>query len=130
MRRATICGVAAAVTAAGVAGAGAGAVAQAGGHAAATTLRVKADPDGAPRFTKKRLRAAPGRVTIRMKNPRGSGRPHAVSIRGNGVDKDGATVRPGGRSTVSARLRAGRYTFYCPVPGHEAGGMKGRLRVR
>ena len=126
MRRATICTVAA-VAAAGAAGAGAGAVAQAGGDAAATTLRVKADAGGALRYTKTRLSAEPGRVTIRMKNPRGSGKPHAIAIRGNGVNKSGSTARPGRRSTVSARLRAGRYTFFCPVPGH--GAMKGTLTV-
>jgi plastocyanin len=126
VRRATICAVAA-VAAAGAAGAGAGAVATAGGHAGATTLRLKADAGGALRFTKTRLSAEPGRITIRMKNPGGSGKPHAIAIRGNGVSKRGATAQPGGRSTVSARLSAGRYTFYCPVPGHEA--MKGRLTV-
>jgi len=118
-------GAVAAVAAAGAAGIGS---AQAGGGAA-TALRVKADPGGGLSFTKERLRAEPGRVTITMKNPGASGKPHAVAIKGNGVDKDGAVAQPGGRSKVSARLSAGRYTFYCPVDGHEAGGMKGRLIV-
>ena len=34
-----------------------------------------------------------------------------------------------GVSTTTARLKKGTYTFYCPVPGHEAGGMKGKLIV-
>jgi len=45
------------------------------------------------------------------------------------VDKSGQTVQPGGASTVTADLKPGTYTFYCPVPGHEAAGMKGTLTV-
>jgi len=55
--------------------------------------------------------------------------PHAIAIEGNGVDKDGETVQPGGSSTVTVRLKPGRYTFYCPVDGHEDAGMKGTLTV-
>ena len=44
-------------------------------------------------------------------------------------DKDGDVAQPGGRSKVTARLAKGTYTFYCPVDGHEAGGMKGTLVV-
>ena len=62
-----------------------------------------------------------------MDNP--SGVPHAVAIEGNGVDTDGKTVSNGGTSTVSADLKPGTYTFYCPVPGHKAAGMKGTLTV-
>jgi plastocyanin len=117
-----------AMGAAAAVGAGGFAAAHATGSAAATK-RVKADPGGGLSFTKERLRAAPGRVTIVMKNPRRSGKPHAVSIEGNGVDKDGNVVQPGGKSRVTARLGAGRYTFSCPVDGHEAAGMKGTLIV-
>jgi uncharacterized cupredoxin-like copper-binding protein len=31
---------------------------------------------------------------------------------------------------VRATVKSGTYTFYCSVPGHEAGGMKGTLTVR
>ena len=36
----------------------------------------------------------------------------------------------GGTSKVSVNLKPGTYTFYCSVPGHEAGGMKGTLTVK
>jgi uncharacterized cupredoxin-like copper-binding protein len=62
-----------------------------------------------------------------MDNP--SGIPHAIAVEGNGVDKDGNTVQKGGTSTVTADLKAGTYTFYCPVDGHRAAGMKGTLTV-
>jgi uncharacterized cupredoxin-like copper-binding protein len=35
----------------------------------------------------------------------------------------------GGTKSVSVNLKAGKYTFYCSVPGHRAGGMVGTLTV-
>jgi uncharacterized cupredoxin-like copper-binding protein len=93
-----------------------------------TNLDVDADPSGALEFTKTKLSAKAGQVTIKMDNP--SPVQHAVSIEGNGVDVDGKTVGKGGVSTVSAKLKAGKYTFYCPVDGHEQAGMKGTLTVK
>ena len=93
------------------------------------TLKLSADPGGALKFDKSNLSAKAGKVTIVMDNPSSSGIPHAVAVEGNGVDKDGETVQPGGKSTVSVTLKPGKYTFYCPVPGHEAAGMKGTLTV-
>ena len=55
--------------------------------------------------------------------------PTRIAVEGNGVDKDGATVQPGGTSTVTVKLKPGTYTFYCPVDGHKAAGMKGTLTV-
>jgi uncharacterized cupredoxin-like copper-binding protein len=65
-----------------------------------------------------------------MMNPNGSGIPHGIAVQGNGVDKDGKPAAPGRTSTVSAALKKGTYTFYCPVDGHRAAGMKGTLTVR
>jgi len=65
-----------------------------------------------------------------MANPSGSGIGHAVAISGNGVSASGKVVGPGGTSTLTAKLKPGTYTFFCPVPGHEAAGMKGTLTVR
>lgn len=93
-----------------------------------STLNISADPNGALAFDKTKLTAKAGTVTISMKNP--SSLPHAVAVEGNGVDEDGKTVGTGGTSTVKVDLKPGTYTFYCPVPGHEEGGMKGTLTVR
>jgi uncharacterized cupredoxin-like copper-binding protein len=30
---------------------------------------------------------------------------------------------------VTVKLKKGTYTFYCPVDGHKAAGMKGKLVV-
>jgi uncharacterized cupredoxin-like copper-binding protein len=39
-------------------------------------------------------------------------------------------VGSGGTSSFTATLKPGSYEFYCAVPGHEAGGMKGTLTVK
>jgi plastocyanin len=92
-------------------------------------LKISADPSGALKFDKTDLSAKAGQVSIVMDNP--SSVPHAVAIEGNGVDKDGETVTQGEKSTVGpVDLKAGSYTFYCPVDGHEASGMKGTLTVK
>lgn len=98
-----------------------------GGAEAATTLRLSADSDGDLRFNKESLSTEPGRVTIRMKNPSGSGIEHGIAVTGKG---DGETASPGETATIRVRLREGRYTFYCPVGSHRSAGMRGSLRVR
>jgi uncharacterized cupredoxin-like copper-binding protein len=127
VRRVTIC------TAAAVAAVAAGGVAtQAGAKpdAAATTLKLKAAASGALKFNKSTLRAERGRVTIKLRNPSSAGKPHAVEVEGKGVEKASRTIQPGGRTSLTVNLsKRGRYEFYCPVAGHEAGGMKGTLIV-
>jgi uncharacterized cupredoxin-like copper-binding protein len=91
-------------------------------------LSLAADPGGKLRFDKKALQAAAGKVTIVMKNP--APLSHNVSIEGPGINEMGETVGQGGTSTASANLKAGRYTFYCSVPGHREGGMVGTLTVK
>ncbi len=119
------------VVAAGGVAIGASAGAAAGSptaESAATVLRLKAATRG-NRFDRTSLSARAGAVTIRLQNPSGADAEHAVAISGGGVNRKGRVVDPGGTSTVRARLRAGRYSFYCPVPGHRST-MKGSLRVR
>jgi uncharacterized cupredoxin-like copper-binding protein len=91
-------------------------------------LKADADPGGQLKFTVDQLEGKAGTVTITMDNP--SDLPHAVAIEGNGVDEHGETVEKGGVSKVTAELKPGEYEFYCPVPGHEEGGMKGTLTVK
>ncbi|HEX4759473.1 MAG TPA: c-type cytochrome [Thermoleophilaceae bacterium] len=91
-------------------------------------LQINADPTGALAFTAKFATAKPGAVTLVMANQ--ASIQHDISIQGNGVNKQGPRVGKGGTSKVSASLKPGKYTFYCSVPGHEAGGMKGTLTVK
>jgi uncharacterized cupredoxin-like copper-binding protein len=95
-------------------------------HAAKTTLTVKADPGGDLKFTKGKLSARAGKVKIVMKNPASSGTEHGIAI----GKKHGKIVAPGERTSVTKRLKPGKYSYYCPVPGHRAAGMKGTLTVR
>jgi plastocyanin len=72
--------------------------------------------------------ATAGHVVIKSMNPQGTG--HDIALKGDGVDEKGEVVTDGGISTIDiADLKAGTYTFYCSVPGHEAAGMKGTLTV-
>ncbi|WP_445150406.1 plastocyanin/azurin family copper-binding protein [Baekduia sp. Peel2402] len=96
----------------------------------ASDLRLAASEDGGLSFDKKTLSAKAGTVTITMDNPSGDQMPHAIAIDGNGVDKDGEVVQPGGKSTVSVDLKPGKYTFYCPVGQHRQNGMEGTLTVQ
>jgi uncharacterized cupredoxin-like copper-binding protein len=64
-----------------------------------------------------------------MPNPSGNAQSHGIAVEGNGVDKDGSIVQPGGQSQVVVTLKPGKYTFYCPVPGHRQAGMVGTLTV-
>jgi plastocyanin len=91
-------------------------------------LKISADAGGALKFNTKTLSAKAGKVTITMANP--SQLPHGVAVEGNGVDKDGKVVQNGGNSTVTVTLKPGKYTFYCPVPGHRQAGMQGTLTVK
>jgi plastocyanin len=93
-----------------------------------SALRLSADPGGELRFDRSSLEARAGQVRLVMDNP--SPVAHNISIEGRGVAQEGKTVGEGGRSTVRAKLRPGKYDFYCSVPGHRQGGMQGTLTVR
>ena len=98
---------------------------------AAKTKRVHLRASSsALRFNVRTIRVHRGRVKLIMRNPSTGSLSHGIAVEGHGVDKDGRIVGPGHSSTVTVRLRRGTYTFYCPVPGHRAAGMKGRLIVR
>ena len=80
------------------------------------------------KFNTKTLTAKTGGVTITLTNKDSS--PHNVAIKqGTKVIKKGAVVAKGKKSVATATLKKGSYTFYCSVPGHEAAGMKGALKV-
>ena len=91
-------------------------------------MRLDAAPDGSLRFEAGAVAAQPGRLRIEMANP--ADIPHAIGIRGNGVDETGETVGKGATSSVSIDVRPGKYTLFCPVGGHEQAGMVAELAVR
>jgi len=76
-------------------------------------------------FTK--ATAKPGKVTFDMPNK--SPLPHNIALKGiSGAA--GKVVPQGQTSTFTATVKAGTYTYFCEVPGHEAAGMKGTLTIK
>jgi uncharacterized cupredoxin-like copper-binding protein len=98
--------------------------------AGASKVALSAAADGSLAFNTNKLAAKAGTVTVVMTNPSGSGTAHGIALSGSGVSQTGDVVDPGSASTLSAKLKPGSYTFFCPVPGHEAAGMKGTLTVQ
>jgi len=87
-------------------------------------LTIPADPGGQLVFVFATAEAPAGPLEINMPNE--SGVPHNIVIDGKGespiVDK--------GDSKFSADFAAGKYTYYCAVPGHRQAGMEGVLTVK
>jgi len=96
-----------------------------GGGAGALALAAPAD--GSLKFDKTTLTAKSGKVTINFDNP--SSTPHGVAVEGNGVEKSSQTVTSS-KTSLTVDLKPGKYTFYCPVPGHRQAGMQGTLTVQ
>jgi mono/diheme cytochrome c family protein len=90
-------------------------------------VEIPADPTGQLRFEFEEATAKAGEVTLVSKND--SSVPHNIAIKDGGIKEEGPVVSGGKTSRVGARLKRGRYTFYCSVPGHEQGGMKGTLSI-
>lgn len=99
-----------------------------GDDAPARSIRLDAAPDGSLRFQRAAATTAPGRVSLEMANP--AAIPHAIGVRGKGVDEVGDTVGQGETSRVEADLAPGSYEVFCPVGAHEQAGMVARLTIR
>jgi plastocyanin len=89
-----------------------------------TTLTIPACDVGTA-FASAEATAPAGTLEIVMPNPQTT--PHDIGIKGG---QKGPVVGEGGESKFSADLKPGEYEYYCSVPGHEAGGMKGTLTVK
>lgn len=87
-------------------------------------LSIPADAGGQLAFASSNATAPAGPLTIEMPNE--SGVPHNIAIRGKGV----GNVVENGVSKFSATFEPGTYTYVCTVPGHEQGGMVGKLTVK
>ena len=87
-------------------------------------LSIAADPGGRLAFASTVATAPPGKLTIEMPNKTGT--VHDIVIDGKGK---GAQVTSG-VSRFTATFAAGKYTYYCSVPGHRQAGMQGTLTVK
>lgn len=95
----------------------------------AEVLEIAADPSGALAYDTTELSANAGKIKIDFTND--SPVPHDVVIRDSGGKELAATeVVTSANSSTEFDAKPGKYTFFCSVPGHEAGGMKGTLTVK
>jgi plastocyanin len=91
------------------------------------TLQLAADPTQIA-FDTTTLTSKPGKVTIDFDNP--SALEHDVAIEQNGKQIAISETIAKGKTSVSADLAPGTYTFLCTIPGHAEAGMEGTLTVR
>jgi plastocyanin len=95
--------------------------------AAATTLKLGANPAGQLAYSTKSLTTKAGKVTIDFSNA--SPVEHDVAIAQGSTVAGQTPVFTGGSKTLTVTLKRGTYTFFCTVPGHRAAGMEGTLTV-
>jgi len=98
-----------------------------GGGGGGGTLKLSAPADGSLKFDQGDVTAKAGKVTVEFANP--SSVPHGVEIEGNGVEKETETVTSSDAPPITVDLKPGTYEYYCPVDGHRAAGMEGKLTV-
>jgi plastocyanin len=91
------------------------------------TLKLAADPTQIA-FDTTTLTSKPGKVTIDFDNP--SALEHDVAIEQDGKQIAISETIAKGKTSVTADLEPGTYTFLCTVPGHAEAGMEGTLTVK
>jgi plastocyanin len=100
---------------------------EAGAKGPGGTLKLAADPS-AIAFDTTTLSSKPGKVTIDFTNP--SPLEHNVAIEEDGKQLAISDTIAEGKTSVTADLAPGTYTFLCTIPGHAEAGMEGTLTVR
>ena len=91
------------------------------------TLQLAASPTEIAYDTTE-LSSEPGEVTIDFTNP--AALEHDVAIEKDGKEIAGSDLIAEGKTSVTADLGPGTYTFLCTVPGHAEAGMEGTLTVK
>jgi plastocyanin len=93
-------------------------------------LQINANPTGALAFASTKATAPGGSIEILSVNK--SAVQHDIAVENSSGKQigTGALVSNGGTSKFTAKLKPGKYTFLCTVPGHAAAGMKGTLTVQ
>jgi plastocyanin len=107
----------------------------AGGEAASgggggTVVRIDAAEGTELAYVQKDVTAKEGPVTIEFNNPQTLS--HDVEVEDPSGEDVGKTdlIADDTTSASLGNLKAGKYTFYCTVPGHQEAGMEGTLTVK
>ena len=77
------------------------------------------------KFTPKTITAPPGILEFTLTS---TDIQHSFRIKG--VDGFMIEVGAGKSASKKVKLPAGKYAFYCDIPGHESAGMEGTLTVK
>jgi uncharacterized cupredoxin-like copper-binding protein len=96
---------------------------------ASDTLTIAAQPSGQLMFNEMAMTAKAGKVTIVFTNKAPEGHNFNVQEGTSGKMLGSTPTFMGGTRTLVVDLKAGKYTFFCGVPGHRAAGMVGTLTV-
>jgi plastocyanin len=91
------------------------------------TLQLAASPTDLA-FDTTSLTSKPGKVTIDFDNP--AALEHNVAIEQDGKEIATSATIAESKTSVSADLAPGTYTFLCTIPGHAEAGMEGTLVVK
>lgn len=91
------------------------------------TLQLAASPTQIA-FDATQLTSKPGKVTIDFDNP--AAIEHDVAIEQGSKEIAKSALVTEGKTSVTADLAPGTYTFLCTVPGHAEAGMEGTLTVK
>jgi uncharacterized cupredoxin-like copper-binding protein len=99
------------------------------GGGGGSTISEAADPSGQLKFTKSKLTAKAGKVTISFTNSASLGHNMTIQQGTSGAVLGATPTFSGGSKTLTVNLKPGTYTFFCSVPGHRQAGMEGTLTV-
>jgi uncharacterized cupredoxin-like copper-binding protein len=104
-----------------------GALASTARTAASHSVAISANATGLLKFSTTKLSTSSGSVTFKFTNK--SPVPHDFVV-AKGTKVLGKTpVFKGGTKSFTVTLAAGKYVYYCSVPGHRQAGMQGTLTV-
>jgi plastocyanin len=95
-------------------------------HTTTSVVHLSAPVSGL-RYDQKTVHAHAGRIKIVFLNR--SAIKHNVNVESGEHELGKTATVSHGTTTVFVTLKAGKYNFYCSVPGHEDAGMHGTLIV-
>jgi plastocyanin len=98
---------------------------------AGAPIKIGVDPGGQFKFQPTSLNVAAGSHKLVFTNNTGVMHDVIVGTSFDPADKIGGVSKiANGVETTTLKLKAGKYSYYCDVPGHREAGMTGTLTVK